>query len=66
MVDQINESVRSKPLGRYRHRHEFYIKVDHNEIGWGGMDWIHLDQGTDKWQAVMKTVNEPLGVIECG
>jgi len=25
-------------------------------MGWEGMDWIHLAQGTDKWQAVMKTV----------
>jgi len=30
--------------------------VDRNEIGWEGMDWILQAQGTDKWQAVMKTV----------
>jgi hypothetical protein len=26
------------------------------EIGWGGMDWIHLAQDRDKWMAVMNAV----------
>ena len=45
-----------RPLGRHRRRHDSYIKVYHIEMGWEGMDWIHLAQGTDKLQAVMKTV----------
>jgi len=26
------------------------------EIGWEGMDWIHLAQDRDKWRAVVDTV----------
>jgi hypothetical protein len=33
------------------------MKMDHREtIGWGGMDWIVLDQDRDKWRALMNTV----------
>jgi hypothetical protein len=31
-----------RPLGRPRRRWEDNIKMDLREIGWGGMDWIHL------------------------
>jgi hypothetical protein len=33
-----------RPLGRRRHRWEDNIKMDLREIGWDGMDWIHLAQ----------------------
>ena len=56
MVDEINDPVGRRPLGRQRHRCEFCVKVDRNEMAREGMDCIHLAQGTDKWQAVMKTV----------
>lgn len=55
-VDQINESVGRRPFGRHNRRCEFYVKVDHNEVGLEGMDSIHLAQVTEKWQAVMRTV----------
>jgi len=29
------------------------IKMDLREIGWGGVDWIHLAQDRDKWWAVV-------------
>jgi hypothetical protein len=39
-----------RPLGRPRRRWEYNIKMDLQEVGWGGMDWIDLDQvGTDGW-----------------
>jgi hypothetical protein len=34
-----------RPLGRPRRRGVNNIKIDHREIGWNGMDWIHLAQG---------------------
>jgi hypothetical protein len=43
-------------LGRPRHRWEDTIKMDLKEIGWGGMDWIHLD--TDQWRALVNTVGK--------
>jgi hypothetical protein len=31
-----------RPLGRARLRWENNIKMDFREIGWEGVDWIHL------------------------
>jgi hypothetical protein len=30
--------------------------MDLREIGWEGMDWIHLAEGRDHWQALVYTV----------
>jgi len=45
-----------KPLGRPRHRWEDNIKVDLQEVGCGGKDWIELAQGRDRWQAFVNVV----------
>jgi hypothetical protein len=42
-----------RPIGRPRHRWEDDIKTDLREIGWGGMDWIHLAQNRDQWRALV-------------
>jgi hypothetical protein len=44
-----------RPLGRPRGRWEENIKMDVGEIGWGGMDWIDLDQDRDQWRALLNT-----------
>jgi hypothetical protein len=31
-------------------------KMDLREIGWGGMDWIHLSQDRDEWRALVNTI----------
>jgi hypothetical protein len=31
-----------RPLGRHRRRWDGHIEMDLREIGWDGMDWIHL------------------------
>jgi hypothetical protein len=30
--------------------------MDLKEIGWGGMDWIHLAQDMDQWMALVNMV----------
>jgi len=45
-----------RPLGRPRHKWEDNIKVDLEEVGCGGMDWIELAQDRDRWQAVLNAV----------
>jgi len=44
------------PLGRPRHRWEDNIKMELHEMGWGGIDWINLAQGSDRWQALVNAV----------
>jgi len=41
-----------RPLGRPRHRWEDNIKMDLQEVGCGGMDWIELAQDRDRWRAL--------------
>jgi hypothetical protein len=43
-------------LGRPRHRWEDNIKMDLQEVGCGGVDWIELAQDRDRWQALVSTV----------
>jgi hypothetical protein len=45
-----------RPLRRPRHTWEGNIRMDLSEIGWEGVDWIHLAQDRDQWQAVVNTV----------
>jgi hypothetical protein len=45
-----------RPLGRPRRRWEDGIKMDLREIGWGGVEWIHLAQDRDHWWAVVNAV----------
>ena len=45
-----------KPLGRPRRRWEDNIKMDVQEMGCGGMDWIELAQDRDRWRALVNAV----------
>jgi hypothetical protein len=40
------------PPGRARHRYEDNIKLDLQEVGCGGMDWIELAQDRESWRAL--------------
>jgi len=41
---------------RSRRRWEDNIEMDLQEVGCGGMDWIHLAQDIDRWWALVNTV----------
>jgi len=45
-----------RPFGRPRHRWEDNIKMDLQEVGSGGMNWIELAQERDSWQAFVNAV----------
>jgi len=45
-----------RQLGRPRRRWDDNIKVDLQEVGCGGMDWIELAQDRDRWRALVKVV----------
>jgi hypothetical protein len=45
-----------RPLIRPRHRWDDYIKMDLRDIWLEGVNWIHLAQHRDQWQALVKTI----------
>ena len=45
-----------RPLGRPRCRWEDNIKMDLQEVGYGGMDWIELAEDRDRWRALVNAV----------
>jgi hypothetical protein len=46
-----------RPVQGPRCSWEDNIKLDLREIGWVGMDWIHLVQHRDQWRALVNTLN---------
>jgi len=47
-----------RPLGRTRHSWEDNIKMDLQEVGCGGMEWIELAWDTDRgWELVNAVMN---------
>jgi hypothetical protein len=45
-----------RPMGRPRRRWEDNYKMDLQEVGCGGMDWIELAQDKDRWRALVNAV----------
>jgi len=45
-----------RPLGRTWLRWEDNIKMDLQEVGCGGVEWIELAQDTDRWWALVTVV----------
>jgi len=45
-----------RPLGRPRRRWEDNIKMNHQEVGCGDMNWIDLVQDWDRWRALVNAV----------
>jgi len=52
----VGEPQRKKPLGRPRRRWEDNIKMDLQEVGCGGIDWIDLAEDRDSWRAPVNAV----------
>jgi hypothetical protein len=54
--DFVGKPEERRPLGRPRCRWGDNIKMDLQEVGCGGMDWIGLAQDTDSWRALVNAI----------
>ena len=45
-----------RPLGRPRSRWEDNVKMDLQEVGCGGMDWIEVAQDRNRWRVILNAV----------
>jgi hypothetical protein len=45
-----------RPTGKPRRRWEDNIKMDVQEVGCGGMNWIEVAQDRDRWRALVNAV----------
>ena len=54
----VGKSEGKRPLGRSRRRWEDNIKMDHQEVGCGRVDWIQLAQDRDRWRALVTAVKK--------
>jgi len=45
-----------RPLGRSRNNGEDNIRMDHREIGWESVDWMHAAQDKNQWRALVNTI----------
>jgi hypothetical protein len=52
----VEKPENKRPLGRPRRRWDDNIKMDIQEVRCGGMDWMDLAQGRDRWRALLNAV----------
>ena len=52
----VGKPVGKKPLGRPKLRWEDNIKMDLQEMEFGGINWIELAQDRDRWRALVNAV----------
>jgi len=52
----VGKPERERPLGIPKHRWEDNFRMDLMDVRWGDMDWIHLDQDRDQWQALVNII----------
>jgi hypothetical protein len=52
----VRKSEGQRPHRIHRHREEDNIRMDLRDIGWKGVNWMHLAQDMDQWQDFVKAI----------
>jgi len=52
----VGKAEGKKPFGRPRRRWEDTSKMDLQEVVLGGMDWIDMAQGRERWRTLLNVV----------
>jgi hypothetical protein len=52
----VGKPERKRPLGRPKPRWKDNIKMDLQEVGYGGVDWIELAQGRESLRSFVNAV----------
>jgi len=52
----VGKTEGKRPVGRTRCRWEDNLKLDLQDVGCGGMDWIELAQDRDRWRALVTAI----------
>jgi len=52
----VGKPEEQRPLGRPRRVWEDNIKMDLQEVGCGGVDWIELAHDRDRWRACVNAI----------
>jgi hypothetical protein len=47
-----------RPLGKHKRRWEDNIKIDFQEMGYEGMEWIDLAQNRCRWRALVHETSD--------
>jgi hypothetical protein len=52
----VGKSEGKRAVARPRHRWDDKTEIDLREVGWGGVDWVHLVEDREQRQALVNTV----------
>jgi hypothetical protein len=55
-----------RPLGRPKSRWKDNMKMDIQQVGYGGMDWMELAKDRDKWRALVNAVMNLRVILNAG
>jgi hypothetical protein len=52
----VGKRERKRQFGRPECGWENHIRMDHREVGWEGVEWIHLAYDVDHWWNLANTI----------